>query len=515
MSVAKQRAMSDPQDLHRSVFEGDNLHVLRNMNSNSVDLMYLDPPFNSNAAYSAPIGSKAAGAAFKDTWTLSDIDLQDHNRLKREHPSLYALIHAAGQLHSTGMFSYLMMMAPRLLEMRRVLKNSGSIWMHCDDTAVHYLKLLMDGVFGKRAFKSDVSWIRQAGGKNDARKAPGRVQDRLLFYGASYFPDAVARKMEDRSSGSGVREDPKFGKYYNDNLTGPGASQGESGADWRGFNPTSFGRHWAVPKTGALAKWIEDEVISNYRHMSLFERLDALDAHNLIHWPKKKGGWPTVKRPLRARGGARLTNLWDDIPVLARSAKERVGYPTQKPLALLERIIKTSSREGDLVLDPFCGCATTMVAAEILDRKWVGIDLSPLAAQLVVQRIKEKRGLFRFKDIHCRDTVPVRTDIERRQASTPSERKQLKETLYQEQGALCNLCHGEFEHGNMEMDHIFPKARGGKDWVDNFQLLCPRCNRVKQTKTQEEARARLAEMRVIHFAPFGHQTAETRQAPNP
>lgn len=172
---------TDPQDLHRSVFEGDNLHVLRNMNSESLDLIHLDPPFNSNQDYSAPIGSKAAGAAFKDAWTLSDVDLLEHNRLKVENETLYALIYASRRAHSKGMFSYLMMMAPRIVEMRRVLKNTGSIYLHCDPTASHYLKTLMDAIFGATNFRSEIVW-RRSNAHNKLSKQYGPIHDVLLFY---------------------------------------------------------------------------------------------------------------------------------------------------------------------------------------------------------------------------------------------------------------------------------------------------------------------------------------------
>ena len=418
---------SDPQSLHRSVFEGDNLHVLRGINSESVDLIYLDPPFNSNRTYSAPIGSKAAGAAFKDAWTLSDVDLQEHNRLKHLNPTLYALIYAAGKAHSKGMFSYLMMMAPRLLECHRLLKSTGSLYLHCDPTASHYLKFLLDGIFRQSNCLNEIVWYYRGAGV--PKYAHARRHDILLWYAKQsgqhvFNPDPIRQPYAEATQA-------RFSHYI-------GNVRGSSDYGQQKLNP--LGKH-------------PDDVITN-------------------------------------------------IQPIAPSAKARLGYPTQKPIALLERVIKATSNEGDLVLDPFCGCATTMVGAEFLNRKWVGIDLSPKAAELVVQRIQEKRNLFQFKDIHRRQTIPIRTDIERRKASTLSERKALKDRLYVEQEGLCNLCHGEFDYGNMEMDHIFPKAKGGQDWVDNFQLLCPRCNKLKKTGTQEEARARLVEIRGIDFTPF-------------
>ncbi len=461
--------MNDPQGLHRSIFSMDNIYVLRAMNSQSVDLIYLDPPFNSNKTYSAPIGSKAAGAAFKDAWTLSDVDLLDHNRLKVENPALYALIHSAGEAHSKGMFSYLMMMAPRLIEMRRILKTTGSIYLHCDDTASHYLKTLMDAIFGEKNFRNDVIW-RYGGSARGAKaiaKHFARNNDNLLYY-------AKDKKKSDHKPVYGERTYPKNklpshirfldGKYFK---TAPRG-------DYTDVSIEKLRKEGRVYETKS----------GNIRIKYFLTSDDAV-----------------VKEPTL------VGSVWDIPDMMHAPARERVGYPTQKPLALLERIIKASSNEGDLVLDPFCGCATTCVAAEHLGRKWVGIDLSELAAKLVVQRIKEKRNLFSFQDIHHRTTIPVRTDIKRRMANTPKERSELKRLLFIEQEGRCNLCHHEFpELRHFHMDHIFPQAKGGQDWEDNFQLLCGSCNGIKMTGTQEEAKARLTEKQGIDFTPFDSRT---------
>ena len=471
------------QDLNQCVFEGDNLDVLRGIDSRSIDLIYLDPPFNSNKTYSAPIGSKAAGAAFKDAWTLSDIDLIERNRIKREHEWLYALVYASGKTHSKGMFSYLMMMAARLFELKRVLKPTGSIYLHCDPSASHYLKLVMDGIFGSRNFRNEIVWQRHtsvAKGSQHNPKTWGNTTDFLFYYANPAAKLSPYRPLDNKER---VKQfplkDEREDRYYNDSShifrTPNMGARPNLCYTWRGFtNPHPSG--WRLSK----------------------ERLEEeYQKGNILIHDGKRLERRKYERDFR---GKQVGNLWSDIdPALG---SERVGYPTQKPIALLNRIIAASSNEGDMILDPFCGCATAMVSAELLDRKWCGIDLSPKASELVVSRIREKKDLFSFKNISQRQDIPIRTDIKRSMASTPSQRAKLKNQLYGEQEGLCNLCHTWFEIQHFELDHIFPRSKGGQDWIDNFQLLCGNCNRTKGDRSQEEARALLAARKGIDLSVF-------------
>ena len=347
---------------------------MRGMNSESVDLIYLDPPFNSNRDYAAPIGSEAAGAAFKDTWTLSDVDDAWHGEIAEREPAIYDVILAAGTAHGKGMKAYLVMMAVRLLEMRRLLKSTGSIYLHCDDAAAHWLRVLMDAVFGVAAFRNEVIWKRVSN-HNDAGRF-GRAHDRLLFYGTGIHRDADCVPLDPAHVSSKYRRKDERSLYADDNLTGPGVSDGEAGKSWRSWDPTDIGRCWSVPRTGNYAAWIEANLIPKYlAEQSILARLDMLDRAGLIVFTAT--GTLRLKRYLAANPGQVPPDVWTDIPPVNSQAKERVGYPTQKPLALLERIIRASSNEGDVVLDPFAGCATACVAAERLRRQWVGIDLSP------------------------------------------------------------------------------------------------------------------------------------------
>ena len=400
----------EPNFTNRTIWTGDNLDILRGLNSNCVDLIYLDPPFNSNRTYAAPVGSVAAGAAFKDTWTLSDLDVAWMGLIADEQPAVYKVIETAGLTHGKGMQSYLCMMTVRLMEMKRVLKENGSIYLHCDPTASHYLKLLMDAVFGKGNFRNEVIWKRTSN-HNDAGRF-GRASDRLLFYGAAIRRDGARVPLSAANVNSKYRHEDERGRYGDYDLTGPGLSEGESGKPWRGYDPGSIGRCWSVPRSGDYAAWIEDTLIPGYRaEQGVLARLDILDRAGLIIFTS--GGTPRLKRYLEASPGEVPPDVWTDIPPVNSQAKERIGYPTQKPLALLERIIKASSNPGDVVLDPFCGCATACVAAESLGRKWVGIDLSPKAVELVRFRLADSMGgLFHDRLVTSRSDTPKRTDID-------------------------------------------------------------------------------------------------------
>ena len=465
--------MADPNWKNRTLWTGDNLDILRGMNSESVDLIYLDPPFNSNQQYAAPIGSKAAGAAFKDTWTLSDVDEAWHGEIADKDPTLYAIIDAAGLAHGKSMKSYLIMMAVRLLEMKRILKLTGSLYLHCDSTASHYLKTLMDAIFGAKNFRNDVTW-RRTSAHNDATYF-GRVTDNLLYYGASakaffhnrqYQPHSEKYKSKYRYNDQDGR-----GLYRKGDLTGPNPSNGESGQPWRGYDPTTVGRHWSAPKTGGYVAWIEQNTIPEYRSIvGVHARLEALQQADMVKWTEN--GLPELKRYLASSLGTSIPCHWSDISPVNSQSKNATKYPTQKPLALLERIIQASSNKGDLILDPFCGCATACVAAEKLGRQWVGIDLSPVAATLVKSRLKDEMGLF--YDVQHRTDIPHRTDL----GKLPSY-KTHKHTLFGKQEGRCAGCQIFFPFQNFTIDHIIPQSKGGTDHLDNLQLLCNACNSLK------------------------------------
>ncbi len=483
--------MSEANFASGTVWTGDNLHIMRGINSECIDLIYLDPPFNSNEDYSAPIGSEAAGAAFKDTWTLSDIDVYEHGELAERSPAAYSVIDAARATHGKSMMSYLIMMAVRLVELQRILKPTGSIYLHCDDTASHYLKLLLDAIFGARNYRNNIVW-RRATSHNDAARY-GRICDHIFYYvksdAATWNGDFVRHQRDAESLQKAYPSQDERGRYRADNLTGPRHNAdglAPSSLPWRGYDVFAMGRVWSAPKTGKYAEYIEQRFIRGYRSIEgVHERLDALDAAGLIHHPEK-GRWPGLKRYADADVGTPPQDLIlkpTGFTNYSARNKEYTGYPTQKRLALLERIVKVSSNVDDIVFDPFCGCATTLVAADRLDRQWAGIDLSSLAVKLVDHRIREDRGAL-WGGAIVLDKPPQRTDL----GKLPNYRTH-RHRLYGEQEGICNGCDTHFPFRIMEVDHILPRSKGGTDHFDNLQLLCSHCNRSKGGKTMSEWRA--------------------------
>ncbi len=446
--------MGQPNFANRTIWTGDNLDILRGLNSECVDLIYLDPPFNSNQDYSAPVGSKAAGAAFKDTWTLSDLDVAWMGLIADEQPAIYQVLQAASLTHGKGMQSYLCMMAVRLLEMRRVLKSTGSLYLHCDPTASHYLKLLMDAVFGATQFRNHIIWKRTSG-HSDAQRY-GHVHDDLLFYvkGSDYQwhrdyqdydPEYVERYYRYRDS-DGRR-------WMSDNLSAAGLQGGGYDYEWKGVR-----RVWRVPEA----------------------TMARLDGEGRIFYTKN--GMPRRKRYLDEAKGLPVQDVWTDVQAVRSWHKEKIGYPTQKPLALVDRIIKASSNEGDIVLDPFCGCATALIAAEKLERQWVGIDLSPKAIELVHDRLKREVsiGPIYHSMVTARTDIPRRNDLDK-----PINYRLNRHVLFGQQEGRCNGCRTDFPFRNMTVDHVIPRSRGGTDHLENLQLLCNYCNSLKGNRSQE------------------------------
>ena len=395
----------------RTVFINDNLPVLRGINSDVVDLIYLDPPFNKGTQFAGqPKGNlvpksgnrpkKGTIYSFKDTWTLDDDKRQLHYQMARggnEKRAYYDMVNAIGIAGTRADKAYLIYMGARLFEMKRILKPTGSIYLHCDWTMSHYLRLAMDCIFGRNNFRNDIAWCYEK--PRPATRIWRRNHDRILFYV----------------------------KKANDNYP------------------------FHLPRVATLG--------------GVFEMRKPFKRPDGTIWKAKEPG--------KAAG-----DWWHDIPSFATrmSAKERTGYPTQKPIALLERIVAASSEEGDFILDPFCGCATAMLAAEKLGRQWAGIDCGEDAWDLLKYRYgREVEGGITGV-LKRNDNLPKRTDGGK---MTDTEKKRAKAILLAEQNYKCAGCGCEDSPKNYELDRIVPGADGGEYESGNLQVLCANCNRRK------------------------------------
>jgi DNA modification methylase len=335
----------------RVIYCGDNLEQLRKLPDASVDLIYIDPPFNSNRNYEVFWGETKEKRAFED-----------------RHESTQA---------------YIEFMRPRCVQLARVLKKTGSFYYHCDWHASHYVKVMLDQIFGENLFQNEIVWKRTSA--HGGARRYGAVHDTIFFYTGSdaytwnelfqpYDPVYLETFFEQR--------DPDGHRWKRMDLTGDGVRYGESGLTWRGINVTAKSRHWAIPKEACERLKLDEK-------LGVLERLDALDAAGMIHWPKKNDGVPRLKQYADQMPGVPLQTVWTDIRPLHNLSTERLGYPTQKPLPLLERIIKSSSNENDIVLDAFCGGGTALVGAQNLNRQWIGIDISPTACRVMAKRLRD------------------------------------------------------------------------------------------------------------------------------
>jgi DNA modification methylase len=428
--------------MQNTLYTNDNLYILNGLNSDSVDLIYLDPPFNSKRTYSAPVGTKAAGASFKDIWTWEDVDVFCLEKLSVDYPDMVDFIKSIGKIHSKAMMSYILYMAQRLIELHRILKETGSLYLHCDPTASHYLKQLLDAIFGSNNFRNEIVWCYR-GMPAKAKKFQSK-HDIILFYRKS--EKAIFNQLFDEPTEGSLRTFASGrSKGYNVNLS----KKMVTVFDWEKY----------------------DEAVKNKK-------------------------LPSDLNPVEFSGGMPPMKDWWEIKILGGPGnKERTGYPTQKPLAILDRIIKASCPEGGVVLDPFCGCATTCVAAQRLGRKWIGIDIEEKAIDILLERLddgaegKSARGIFVEKPVHT-TLIPVRTDVEEL-LITKETKNDIKKRLFAIQEKLCNGCMGSFDIVNLEIDHIVPKSKGGGDYIENYQLLCGHCNRTKGARPMEYLRMKI------------------------
>ena len=333
--AAPLKARPSPLVDTRVIYCGDNLEQLKKLPDGCIDLIYIDPPFNSNRNYEVFWGETKEKRAFEDR-------------------------HASTQ-------AYIEFMRPRCVELARVLKKTGSFYYHCDWHASHYVKVMLDQILGENNFQNEIVWKR--GHAHNTANRYGCNHDVILYYA---FRGADWNQQHHQYDADYIDKhyrhvDESGRRYKHENPTGAGIRHGETGEPWRGINPSIKNRHWCRPPA----------------------ELDELDKQGRIHWPAKEGAWPYIKVCLDEMTGTPLQDTWTDIDVINMMAKERLGYPTQKPLALLDRIISASSKPNDIVLDAFCGCGTALVAAENLNRQWIGIDISPTACRVMAKRLRD------------------------------------------------------------------------------------------------------------------------------
>ncbi len=469
---------------NRTLYHGDNLDFLCGMNSETVHLIATDPPFNKNRDFHATPDSLARGARFSDRWSWErDVHEEWTDSIKDDWPAIWSVIESTRASYGGDMAAFLCWLGVRLMEMHRVLRDDGSIYLHCDPTASHYIKALMDSIFGAGNFRSEITWKR-TGAHSDGRQGRrqyGRIHDVLLYFTKSetwtwnpvytpYDPAYIERSYR--------YVEPETGRIYRlDNLTGPGgATKGNPQYEVMGVT-----RYWRYSKDRM------QELIEAGRVMQ-----------------RRPGGVPSYKRYLDEMPGVPLQDQWTDIGPIQSRSKERTGYPTQKPLALYERIVKASSNEDDIVLDPFAGCATTPIAAERLGRQWVGMDIWDGAYQTVLTRLEQEGlavqnadpkqpHLMTFGDVLYLTAPPERTDDN--EVAAPSFRLKTKRPvepwqrithrgmvniLVQAQsdmsGVICGGCGRVLEREFMELDHILPRADRGENHILNRILLCRPCN---------------------------------------
>ena len=475
-----------PNFENRTLFHGDNLDFLRGMNSETVHLIATDPPFNKGRDFHSTPDSLGKSAKFQDRWSW-DRDIHDDwvDQIMDDYPAVWQVINTANFAWGKDMGAFLCYMGVRLMEMHRVLREDGSLYLHCDPTASHYLKAMLDAIFGKKQFRNEIVWKRITAGKQSQHESVrfGANTDSILFYhknNNSYF--SPYREMSAEEIAQKFNLTDETGEpYYDDSahiFRPPGlGARPNLCYEWRGFK----NRHpsgWTLSKSR-----LEEEYQKG----------------NFVILPSGK---LQRRKYLRDHPGIKLPNLWADIPPV--SSPE---YKTQKPISLYDRIIKSSSRRGDMVLDPFCGCATTPIAAERLSRQWVGMDIWDGAYEMVTKRFRDEnlfvedgmvaQGSLRLADVIYTKDPPERTDdgdeaapylqVRHRRPTEDWQRlshkeifARLEEAQAGDGGVVCGGCGRVLEREFMELDHITPRAARGENYITNRILLCVKCNSNKR-----------------------------------
>jgi DNA modification methylase len=425
-AIQSQKSVID-QSTKNKLFYGDNLEVLRKyIRDETIDLCYIDPPFNSKRNYNQIYNNlgkedKAQTQAFVDTWTWDTIADESFDQIVSNYNSVFTkqsislIIGLEKVLGKGSLLAYLVSMTLRIAEIYRVLKETGSFYFHCDPTASHYLKLVIDSIFcasRKGEYQNEIIWRRT--GQHNKLMRYGPIHDVIFFYTKTnnYTWNSPKRPFMKGHIEENFIHDKKGYKtdYYGNVLTGSGIRGGESGKTWKGFNPTIKSRHWAVP--GALLSDLDEDL----RGLTQHQKLDRLFELGMITITEGEA-WPMYERYLKPTDGQALPDIWafqpytngtvfqtdkgidEDVRWLSTKDRERLGYPTQKPEGLLERIINASTNKGDTILDAYCGCGTTVAVAQNLNRKWIGIDITYQSISLILKRLEEHFGNSSLQEI--------------------------------------------------------------------------------------------------------------------
>ncbi len=427
--------ISGPAEYEKTLYIGDNLPIMMGMESNMVDLIYTDPPFKSDILRKG----KTPAHSFDDTWSKKDVDYAHALNLKFAYPDMWQMIVLAEDMHSRSMHNYLAFMASRIVQMHRLLKSTGSLYLHCDHSANFYLRMVLDCVFGKNNFRNEIVWCYT--GPGNVRMQFPRKHDTIFFY---------AKSKKTLFHRNAVRV-----PYSSETLARRGRVEGESSC--------------------------------------IAASVDIKNRRNHTQVDTKFGG------------GKIPESWWVDIAALTNH-REKTPYQTQKPLALLNRIIKASSNEGDLVLDPFCGCATTCMAAAALDRQWIGIDQNEKAIEILHDRIEASPfDNYRFDTnkpakakVKKPKPLPKRADeLGYEKVSIKDAKQNLLQEFYRKgKQPICKGCLEQKMEDDLEVDHKLARAKGGRDVMENLQLLCRACNSKKGDKDMHFLWGKLTEEQI-------------------
>ena len=453
----------------RTLFIGDNLEVLRGINSESVDLIYLNPPRNMGKIQKAPVKTRAYGVSYDDTWAAERVSPDLLAEMEVLNPEVTYAIDVARITHGESMGAYLVFMAARLLELKRIMKPAGSIYLQCDPRTAHLLRVIMDAVFGQENFKNEVVFERRAVAERGRRWM--WAHDTLLFYTGPkmHLWNKQLTQHGDDHWERNYRYKDERGRYQLVPLTKQGRRYDDRGKLWGDYDPSRDDRFWSVPMR--LVRLVEPGR-DDLDDLSAQEKLDILLNHEMIHWPKRAPE-PRYKLYEWAAENAPVGDVLTDIGRIEPGDVERTGWPGQVPVALLKMILRASTDEGDLVLDPFCGSGTACVAAEQLGRRWIGIEREAFAGEILPERLEGETELRHGVDV-LRES-PERTDCDER--LHPGE---TWKTLYERQGGRCNGCEYELPRHLLSFDRIAPPAKPrGPDSPDNLQLLCAACRSIK------------------------------------